>query len=292
MVPSASDDYFNISALSDIKKLSQKDSKAALQQVASQFETIFMKMMLKSMRDASFGNPLFDSDSAKFYRDMHDDQLALKLSNAGGVGIANMLVKQLEQYLPATNDKLHAPEEITPKSIEKQAENKPIQSPKEFVERLWPEAERAANKLGVSPKVLLAQAALETGWGKFVIQAPDGKNSHNLFNIKADQRWKGEKATISTVEYVGGVAQRQQADFRVYDSFSHSFEDYVNFLQENPRYKKALNLAHDSGAYLKSLQEAGYATDPKYAEKIQRILKELPANDALVSTKPANGSLG
>lgn len=287
MLASASDNYFDLSALSQIKNLSKKDSKAALEQVASQFETIFMKMMLKSMRDASFGNPLFDSESAKVYRDMHDDQLALNLSKSGGIGIADMLVKQLGSYLPQGNDDIVKPEEMpilnaaVSSVAKKKNEISFFESPKDFVKELWPSAVEVSRKIGVSPKVLIAQAALETGWGKYMVRTADGNLSHNLFNIKADHRWDGERSSISTVEYLGGQARTQRANFRVYGSFKESFEDYVAFLQESPRYEKALSVASDDVKYVKSLQEAGYATDPNYAQKIQRIMGDKPLNDAL-----------
>jgi len=287
MLASASDNYFDLSALGDIKNLSRKDSKAALEQVASQFETIFMKMMMKSMRDASFGNPLFDSESAKVYRDMHDDQLSLNLSKAGGIGIADTLVKQLSKYLPEDNKSAN-PEEMpilnaAMSSVTKSQNTdfKSFKSPKEFVKELWPSAVQAADEIGTSPKVLIAQAALETGWGKYMVRNPDGSSSFNLFNIKADHRWDGKSSAISTVEYLGGQAKTQRADFRVYNSFSESFKDYVSFLKESPRYQKALSVASDDVAYVESLQKAGYATDPNYAKKIQRIMADRPLNEAL-----------
>ena len=288
MFASASDSYFNFSSLNGIKNLNQKDSKAALKQVASQFETIFMKMMIKSMRDASFGNPLFHSDSAKLYRDMYDDQLALNLSKAGGVGIADMLVKQLGKYLPDENKKIVKPDELpmlkaamnSVKSSQSVKQNS-FKGPRDFVKTLWPSAVNAAKQIGVSPKVLIAQAALETGWGKYMIRLPDGELSHNLFNIKADQRWNGKTSAISTVEYLGGKASTQQANFRAYDSYLDSFNDYIAFLKQSPRYQKALNVAGNDKAYAESLQQAGFATDPNYAKKIQRILNDKPLNNAL-----------
>ncbi len=283
MQTSASDDYLNLSSLRDIKNLSHKDSKSALEQVAAQFETIFMKMMMKSMRDASFGNPLFDSETEKFYREMHDDQLSLNLSKAGGMGIADTLVKQLGRYLPNENDKPVAQESIDKTNNDQQTANqaKNFTSAKDFVQTLWPSAKNAAEEIGVSPKLLLAQAALETGWGKYVIQGQNGKSSFNLFNIKADAGWTGAKTSISTVEFIGGQAQSQRADFRQYDSYEDSFKDYVSFLQKNPRYSDALKSTQDSAQFLQALQQAGYATDPEYANKIQGILSAKPLNEAL-----------
>jgi len=283
MQPAVSESYLDNTSLNKLKLQSKMESKSALKAVAAEFESIFMKMMLKSMRDASFGNPLFDSDSAKVYRDMHDDQLALDLSKQGGIGIADMMVKQLEQYLPkqkAEQSHLQLNSSVTQTNQSKEPEIT-IKSPQDFVKTMWPLAESASEKTGISPKVLVAQAALETGWGKYVIRKPDGQNSYNLFNIKADNRWDGDKASISTVEYSAGTAHKKRADFRVYDSFSASFDDYVNFLQQSPRYSQALDVASDDVNFVKTLQQSGYATDPQYAKKIQRIMNDRPLNDAL-----------
>ena len=312
MVSAVQENYFDLSGLNKIKLQSKSDSKEALKSVASEFESVFLKMMLKSMRDANIGDPLFDSDSAKFYREMYDDQLALKLSKEGGIGLADTLVKQLERYLPAdsskaagaanddtsvdvnkkldANSKLHDLNIASFKLSSTKMENdnkveKPIKTPQEFVEKLMPHAEIAAKEIGVMPNVLLAQAALETGWGKYVVQQKDGRSSHNLFNIKADNRWDGKDASISTVEYLGNRPQTRQANFRVYDSYEESFKDYVKFLKESPRYSNALENTHSAEAFTNSLQKAGYATDPMYAKKIQRILGDKPMNDALLNLK-------
>ncbi|GAB2593583.1 flagellar assembly peptidoglycan hydrolase FlgJ [Nitrincola alkalisediminis] len=139
-------------------------------------------------------------------------------------------------------------------------------SPDEFVSALLPLAENVAQELGVDPKVLLAQAALETGWGRFVIEG-----SHNLFNIKADRRWDGDRVSVSTLEYRQGQAQREMASFRSYANYEESFRDYVDFLKTNPRYQQALQNTSNPSAYLRELQAAGYATDPAYAKKIEQI---------------------
>lgn len=145
-----------------------------------------------------------------------------------------------------------------------------FETPEQFVTTLLPLAESVAAELGVDPKVLLAQSALETGWGRYLVQTPEG-TSHNLFNIKADSRWAGEKAQVGTVEFRDGVAQREQAAFRVYDSYEQSFRDYADFLRSSTRYQDALEQAGDPYRYLSGLQQAGYATDPEYAAKISRI---------------------
>lgn len=147
----------------------------------------------------------------------------------------------------------------------------PIQSAEEFVRRLHPYAVQAAKELGVEPKVILAQAALESGWGRSVIKNGNGSNTFNLFNIKADKAWQGKQAQVATLEFDQGIAKKVNAGFRSYDSFEDSFRDYVDFIKSNPRYGDALKKAGNAEQYMHELQRAGYATDPKYANKVMSI---------------------
>ncbi|MCG5530010.1 flagellar assembly peptidoglycan hydrolase FlgJ [Halorhodospira halochloris] len=146
-------------------------------------------------------------------------------------------------------------------------------TPREFVEDITPLAKDTAERLGVSPVALIAQAALETGWGKHVIQDSDGVSSNNLFNIKAQYSgWNGDSVKVPTLEYRNGVAQREMADFRAYESLEDSFADYADFLERNPRYQEALRVGDDPEGFVRALQDAGYATDPNYARKLQQIM--------------------
>jgi flagellar protein FlgJ len=147
-------------------------------------------------------------------------------------------------------------------------------SPGEFVAAMLPMAEQAAQRLGVDPNYLVAQAALETGWGKHMQRGNDGNSSYNLFGIKS-HGWKGASASAQTSEFVNGRFVRQTDSFRKYDSFAQSFNDYVSFLQQNPRYEKALQAAGNAESYVRELQRAGYATDPDYAAKISRIARQI-----------------
>ena len=140
-----------------------------------------------------------------------------------------------------------------------------------FISQLLPYAQHAAKELGVDANVLIAQAALETGWGQSVIKDSQDENSFNLFNIKADKSWQGKQTRVSTMEYEGGVAKTELAGFRTYASYKQSFDDYVNFIKSNPRYSEALKHASNAERYVRELQKAGYATDPHYAEKIMSI---------------------
>ncbi|MBK1734840.1 hypothetical protein CKO15_05960 [Halorhodospira abdelmalekii] len=146
-------------------------------------------------------------------------------------------------------------------------------SPREFVADIAPAARQAAERLGVPAVALVAQAALETGWGQHVIQDGSGRSSHNLFNIKAHTAaWQGDSVRVPTLEYRGGIPQREMADFRAYASVDESFADYVDFLERNPRYQQALLAGDDPRQFVRALQEAGYATDPAYADKLERIM--------------------
>lgn len=147
------------------------------------------------------------------------------------------------------------------------------ETPEDFIEQHWPRAQKAAARLGVDPEVLVAQAALETGWGKGMSRSISGRPSYNLFNIKADENWGGASVTVNTLEYRDGVPQREQAEFRAYASFEESFLDYARFIEGKPRYAHARQVAADPRSYLAALQQAGYATDPLYADKIMGILQ-------------------
>jgi peptidoglycan hydrolase FlgJ len=269
-----------------------------LKKVASQFEALFMNMMLKSMREASLGDDVFGSDSGNFYRDMYDQQLSMSLAKNQGMGLTNILVKQLggEKSSPApgidgsAGIALHPDRKAFPLNTLRPAMPLPqATSPTAFVKSLWPQAQNAAEKLGVAPEALLSIAALETGWGQSVISHADGRLSNNLFGIKADKNWGGAQVSVPTVEYQGGLASNQQAAFRSYDSVAQSFDDFVNFVRTNPRYQSALAQGADPQAFVAALQQNGYATDPAYAQKLSAILKGDTLRSALNGLKfPGN----
>jgi peptidoglycan hydrolase FlgJ len=285
--------YTDFSGLADIRRGAGKNSAEALKQAAQQFESMFMQMMLKSMREAGGSEDgLFDSDQTRLYQDMYDKQLSLSLSEGGnGIGLAKMLVQQLQSRVSPVDPESATHANAVPKrgdkafeqlpsptaagnaaSISHAAEPEHFDSPEQFVATLWPHAQRAGKQLGVDPRAILAQAALETGWGKSVIRDSKGHSSHNLFNIKADQRWEGERMVKRTLEYRNGVAVKEQAGFRAYDSWEESFNDYAAFLKGSGRYQEALRAGNNPGKFVQHLQDAGYATDPAYASKIKRIL--------------------
>ncbi|WP_163935869.1 flagellar assembly peptidoglycan hydrolase FlgJ [Paraferrimonas sp. SM1919] len=272
---------FDIAGLDKLRASAQKDEQGSLQQVAEQFEGIFTSMLLKSMRQAnsafkSEDSPL-SSRTTEFYEQMHDSQLSLELSAQGALGLADLIVQQLSpekhNLMPATA--LRGPIKST--NVSKTAlnvEQTELANPQQFVNKLKPLAQKASKALGVEAEVLLAQAALETGWGQKVIQTSQG-SSFNLFNIKADQRWAGRRQQVNTLEFEQGVAKQTQAHFRTYQNFEQSFNDYVAFIKDSPRYADALKQGQNSEQYLRQLHTAGYATDPNYSDKAIGILQRI-----------------
>lgn len=164
-----------------------------------------------------------------------------------------------------------------------------FESPAEFIATMLPMAEKAAKRLGVEARYLVAQAALETGWGKSMIRQKDGSNSHNLFGIKATG-WAGKSAEVMTTEYSNGTPHKEKAGFRAYDSFEQSFNDFVRLLENNGRYRGALQVASTSGdseQFVRELQKAGYATDPRYAAKVNQIARKVQTYQAIADAGTA-----
>lgn len=307
---SQADVYADFNGLAQLKAKAgggQGEKQEALEEVARQFETVFLKMMLKSMRDTVPDSELIDGEKTKFYESMYDDQISLDLSKRGNLGLADMIVQQmggqakgkdvtasmgLSDYRDFSVRRIQgALQEVNVEKIN--AVSKKINSPEEFINKMWPQAQQAAQELGVDAKVLLAQSALETGWGKHVMQNNAGQSSHNLFGIKASHGWEGKTVSVQTVEYENGVAEKRQATFRAYDSYEDSFNDYVQFLKQNPRYQQALESVDSNEGFIQGLQKAGYATDPAYAKKIISILgREQLSELTSVKAAPASGLAG
>jgi peptidoglycan hydrolase FlgJ len=143
-----------------------------------------------------------------------------------------------------------------------------------FLERLGSHAEEASRATGIPAKFMLGQAALESGWGKREIVGANGAASHNLFGIKATGGWKGKVVEAVTTEYVNGTPQTKVEKFRAYDSYADAFRDYANLLSKNPRYEAVIANARSVEGFAQGLQRAGYATDPQYAAKLTRIIKQ------------------
>lgn len=404
--------YTDMSQLSELKNASRQNGSENLTEVARQFESLFTHMVIKSMRQASLGNDLFNSNGSEMYRDLFDKQIALSLSQGKGLGLADSMIMQmkpvaqeagdalgkslsntlpetkssaadmttlpirpanptdsnqaartdtvtgktatqpaaqpstapvpgrtpgLSMHLPTAADSnvitasqrdaalkaygaVHAPavglamqNPLQANGINQNAVAAPAPLPTEvlrldqaqkhaarsgtpesFIAKVWPAALRVANELGVSPRVLIAQAALETGWGKSMPKHADGSSGHNYFGIKTHDQWQGQQIAANTTEIVNGSAVREKASFRAYDSIESSFRDFASFLKTNPRYEKALSVTHDANKFVDALQKAGYATDPKYADKIKSIMNGRRMNTMVtqVDTGPSARQVG
>jgi flagellar protein FlgJ len=215
------------------------------------------------MRKASFGDPMFGSDQGDMYQGMMDDQMALQLSQGKGLGLADMLIRQLSHGAVTGSNQTEAPAGNVVDDARKQR----------FIEQVMPHAQAAARELGVDARAVVAQAALETGWG--ASQPGGGNSSHNLFGIKAGASWHGASVDSATTEYVAGRAGTEEARFRSYEDIAESVADYVRVLKDNPRYAAALNTGGDVRAFADALQKGGYATDPEYANKLVAVAERL-----------------
>jgi flagellar protein FlgJ len=269
----------DVQGVNQLKLAAKQNSPEALKGAAKQFEALFMNMIMKSMREASSQDGIFDNEQTKMYTSMLDQQISQSMANRG-IGLADMLVRQLS----SVNGKTAVDALSGNKGLSPAAGSKPIngnQSPsshalhmKAFQEQLAPHAEAASRETGIPAKFMLGQAALESGWGRREIKGADGTPSHNLFGIKATPDWKGKVVEAPTTEYVNGVPETRMEKFRAYDSYADSFQDYARFLSSNPRYGSVLANSRDAVSFAQGLQQAGYATDPNYAAKLARIINQ------------------
>lgn len=275
-------------AMSD---LARKDPKEAVRQVAGQFEAMLMGQLMSSMRASSLSDE-DDSQEMDTYRGMYDQQIVQTMVQAGGFGLADALSGYLLKSLPDVPAEIAAEQAALPAApvvrkalgaYEAAASSAPVTpavvteaasgSKQSFVDAMLPHASQAAARLGVAPEVLVGHAALESGWGQRAIRHPDGRNSYNLFGIKASPGWKGDVVATMTTEYEGGVAQKQLGAFRSYPSLQAAFDDYARLLAENPRYQQALNQGQNVAGFASALQRGGYATDPAYAQKLEAVIR-------------------
>jgi len=299
--------WTDLSGFGALRHQAETDQNATLPAVAKQFEAMFTQMLLKSMRDANFGDPLFESQAGDEWQDMYDQQLSLNLSQHGkGLGIAELLIHQLgghgnghdgdgasstvdpsttglvdnwKQRLYRIGDDARSAGRAVMSAIPADAEA--------FVRELAPQASIVAKELGLSLRTVLAQAALETQWGKHMPTHADGSSSFNLFGIKAGGSWGGARVNVPTVEYEDGIAVRKQAQFRSYKSAADSLADYADLIGKDPRYAKAVGRGDDVLGYAKALIEGGYATDPDYAGKVTAIADSSLMRNALDALKKA-----
>ena len=285
--------FADAQSLATLKREAAAHNPQALKAAARQFESLFLDMMLKSARAANFKDPLFGSSQSRFYQDLYDQQLSIQLSKTHTFGLAEMLVQQLRrQWSGSGGSSPSATGAVTAAAPAAggapQVRSEPAGSPaastakavspeqqSAFARSVWPDAERAAQQLGVSPVGLVAQAALETDWGRSLPRTAAGQTSNNLFGIKATRLWRGASVQSATEEYVKGSPVAVQAPFRAYGSCAECFQDYANLLSSNPRYAAALGTGNNVGAFASALQQGGYATDPNYAHKLTAIAASL-----------------
>ena len=267
----------------------------ALRQAAGQFEAVFMNMLLKSMRESLPKEGVLDSESTRSFTGMYDMQIAQKLADKG-VGLADMIVRQVEARsgpqpgatpARASTGAMSTVEKLKALTADAQRAERSVGSegsrgsrpqstaaPREFVQRMWESAKSAEQSTGMPAQFILGQAALESGWGRREIRQPDGSSSHNLFGIKAGGSWSGPTVKAVTTEFVNGVARKTTETFRAYSSYADSFADYARLINNNPRYAAARNAGADASVFARSLQTAGYATDPLYAAKLTRVIEQ------------------
>jgi flagellar protein FlgJ len=301
----------DVRGLDVLRRASRDNSPEALKAAAKQFEAMFLQVVIKSMREASPGDELFGGQESKMYQDMLDQQWAQVMSEGGGTGLAKVLERQLSANARSADTSLPIdlkplsdaaqfsgiammpPTAIS--AVRRQtlqggaatlaesvlaglaAEQPPVSTPnvpahaRAFVERVWPAALSASRATGIPAQFLVAQAALETGWGRAELTAADGAASHNLFNIKAGSSWQGPTVKVSAGEFVDGRWTREDSSFRRYGSYAESFADYARLLLDQPRYARVVG-AQDAGTFARGLQQSGYATDPMYGAKLERII--------------------
>ncbi len=278
---------------------------AEQKKVAQQFEALFIQQLMKQARQSTSMQGIFDSDQSRMAQSMADEQAALQLSDPG-IGLARALLDQIQGNRPAGSAlgaKEGVPElassrlpglrsrigeerreaapsisaliDLLTKNSVTEKIYKAIKGAPEhiqnFVSSMTQAANVAANQSGVPAKLILSQAALESGWGRREIRGEDGSTSFNLFGIKASPNWKGKVVNIMTTEFEGGVARKVVQPFRAYDSYAESFSDYARLIGQNRRYSEVVG-APTAEEAAHRIQQAGYATDPKYAEKLISIM--------------------
>ena len=283
--PSASMNTSNALAV-DVRSLNQlkfeagKNSAQAARETAKQFESLFMREMIKSMREATMKSGLLDSAQGDLGADMLDQQLSIQMSGQPG-GLSEAIARQLERQMGGADANLVTPSTLSLSSLlparsspTSASSTAPIASgpaPKgrdDFVQHHTAAAERVAQASGIPASFMIGQAGHETGWGRGEIKNADGSNSFNLFGIKAGKGWTGKTADIVTTEFIDGTPRKMVAKFRAYDSYEDSFKDYARLINNSPRYEQARAKTDSAVAYATELQKAGYATDPEYARKL------------------------
>lgn len=310
------------SGLQRLRDAAHENSPEALKKAATQFEALFLDMVMKSMREAAPAEGLMDSEQGKMMQGMLDQQYSKALATRG-IGMADVLVRQMspkgapvpgaapvsagnipaatrstsDSVLSALIEQGGVSGQVRGASVSAAATTRPAStagtagattlSPsaadtahktsvtsvkRGFIDKLLSHAETVSAATGIPSRFMVAHAALESGWGRREIRNADGSNSHNVFGIKAGANWKGKFTEVATTEYVNGVPQKRIERFRSYDSYADAFADYAKTLTGSSRYRDVVASASDATGFAHGLQKAGYATDPRYAEKLSRVI--------------------
>jgi flagellar protein FlgJ len=295
-ISSAQDLVADARSLSALKAGADKATPDTIRETAKQFESLFMRELLKSMREATMKSGMLDNAGSDLGTDLFDQQMSVSMSGQPG-GLSDLIAQQLSRQMgvempgstvgmanSSSLQPVKAPDTLAPKSsvgkltasdmaLTPVAPKKaPTSTQADFVSKHTDAANKIEKATGIPASFMLGQAGHETGWGKHQIKNKDGSNSFNLFGIKAGSSWTGKVAEITTTEYVNGVAQKKIAKFRAYDSFEDSFKDYARLISDSPRYAKARQQTQSVTAFATGLQKAGYATDPEYAAKLSRAI--------------------
>jgi len=298
--PSPAAGILDASGLDKLKMAARGNSPEAVKAAAAQFEALFLENVMKTMRDAAPADGLLDSEQGRTMQAMLDQQYARAMASRG-IGLADMLARQLTPFSasasPGKSANLANQADPTDplaafiagasgagaapavtgrhggrRQVAAADGTEAASRPRSFAQRFAAMAEAASEATGIPAKFMIAQAALETGWGRREIHRADGSNSHNLFGIKAGKGWNGPVAEVMTTEYVNGVATRRVEKFRAYGSYEEAFADYAKMLTNSSRYKSVVASASDAVGFAQGLQRAGYATDPLYADKLRRVI--------------------
>lgn len=276
-------------SLGNLRMEAGKNTPAAIRETAKQFESLFMRELMKSMREATMKSGMLDSAGGDLGTDLLDQQFAVQMSGQPG-GLSDMIALQLTRQMAgvpkdggagasgvtsaaaSANKSTRSSLPPTSASAIGRTTRAPTETQSNFVQQHSQVANEVERATGIPASFMLGQAGHETGWGKFEIKHKGGATSHNLFGIKAGAGWTGKVAEVTTTEYVNGVAQKGKARFRAYDSYADAFKDYARMINESPRYAKVREQTNSAYAFASGLQKAGYATDPNYAAKLSRAI--------------------
>lgn len=269
-------------ALNQLKAQARDKTPAAVRETAKQFESLFMRELIKSMREATMKSGLLDNPGSDLGTDLLDQQFAVQMSGQAG-GLSDLIAAQLARQMGVTlsNGDSAALRAQPPSALQRSSSlatyqanaTRPSDDQSRFVARHTATAQRIAQESGIPASFMVGQAGHETGWGQHEIKLRGGAPSHNLFGIKADASWRGKVAEVTTTEYVDGVARKTTAKFRAYESYDASFRDYARLITQSPRYAQVVQQTNSPLAFARSLQRAGYATDPAYAAKLSRAIE-------------------